>query len=539
MKHNRTRQPYAWLSAGAITVGIGAAMAAGSAVASADTGQSGAARPSNGSSSSASTGKAGAGHQRPRTTGSSSKLTPVAAAATTTQRSKGLAAARPATAKASAAADPPAAGDDPDYGNESFLPGNEVVVPGSAVKLALQQIAQTQSALQANTWGTGNVAAGVASIVPQMFLAEAAWALNTWQNSIEGAKASVANTAGVPVAHQLAQLSLLATLMLPTVAGMALDGADVTAPLVGLFGSPTAASQADGLIGQAKTNAMVYSAHLLRTAGNAEIVYISVNGGPVVPIQLDAGSSGLTILRKYVGQKNLGPSTGQGESGYGDDESSVSYSYHTYLTTIDFGGGAITAPGNIRIVDADSENAFDNYGTAPQGTAGTLGIGANTGAGPTLTALLPGETKDGILMYENLIGPFGLVVFGPNPLPSKGSVSGAPIGNVQVQINDQPKTTVKINVDSGGETGNLPYSVAGEARDGTKLKPGTKVSVYSADGQTLLYSYVINGTNSPALYSDDLPGTKPNTGRVPWNLGPMYIDYGTPDRLGATHFDYF
>jgi hypothetical protein len=292
----------------------------------------------------------------------------------------------------------------------------------------------------------------------------------------------------------------------------------------------------------AQRNGQVYAVSLLRTAGNAEIVYISVNGGPVVPIQLDTGSSGLTILRKYVGQKGLGESTGEGESGYGDDDASVSYKYHKYLTTIDFGGGAVTAPGNIRIVDADSENAFDNYGTAPQGTAGTLGIGANQGDGPTLTALLPGETKDGMLMYEKIIGPWGLVVFGPNPLPSKGSVTGLPVGDVQVQISNGTTTTttpIRINVDSGGETGNLPYSVAGDARDGNKLKPGTKVSVYTADGLTLLYTYVINDKNSPALFDGDTAGTKPNTGRIPWDLGPIYLDYGTPDRLGATHFDFF
>lgn len=548
MKQKRTRQSYAWLGAGAITVGIGAAMAAGSAVASADSGQSGASGTTSASSASASTGKPGAAHPRPRTVAAppagrvtSSGHTSAAAAATTTQRSTGVAAAKATVTTAAAESTAPsrAAAPDPGYGNESFLPGNEVIVPGSAVKLALQQIAQTQSVLQAKTWGTGNVVAGVASVVPQMFLTEAAWALNTWQNSMDGAKAAVANTVGVPVVHQLAQLSLLATIMLPTAAGLALNAADATVPVIGALGSPAAASEAASLISLAQRNGMVYSAHLLRTAGNAEIVYISVNGGPVVPIQLDTGSSGLTILRKYVGQKDLGPSTGSGESGYGDDDASVSYKYHTYLTTIDFGGGAVTVPGNISIVDADSENAFDNYGTASQGTAGTLGIGANQGTGPTLTALLPGETRDGILMYEKLIGPWGLVVFGPNPLPSKGSVVGAPVADVQVQINDGTKTTVRDNVDSGGETGNLPYSVAGDARDGNKLKPGTRVSVYTADGLTLLYTYVVNGKNSPSLFDGDTAGTRPNTGRIPWDLGPMYIDYGTPDRLGATNFDFF
>ncbi|OYN75221.1 PecA family PE domain-processing aspartic protease [Mycolicibacterium sphagni] len=549
MKQNRTRQPYAWLGAGAITVGIGVALAAGSAVASADTGQSGASGTKSESSTSASS-NAGSGHLRPRNTLApsagriTSSHTSATAAATTTQRGTGVAAAKPtATTTAAAESTDPssAATPDPTYGNESYLPGNEVIVPGSAVKLALQQIAQTQSLLQAKTWGTGNVVAGVASVVPQMFLTEAAWALNTWQNSINGAKASVANTTGVPVAHQLAQLSLLATLMLPTAAGLALNAADLSVPVVGLLGSPTAASEAAGLIGAAQTNGQVYALRLMRTVGTSQIVYISVNGGPVVPVQLDTGSSGLTILRKYVGQNNLGPATGSGESGYGDGSFSVSYTYHTYMTTVDFGSGAVTAPFNIKIVDADSEAAFDNYGTAGIGTVGTLGIGANSGSGPTVPALLPGETKDGVLMYQNIIGSWGLVVFGPNPLPSKGSVAGGPIGNVQVQVNDGPKTTLKTNVDSGGVYGGLPYSVAGDARQGQtqSLKPGTKVSVYSADGQTLLYAYTITNSNSPVLYDEATSSSLPNTGMIPWQLGPMYIDYGTPDRLGATDFDYF
>ena len=142
-----------------------------------------------------------------------------------------------------------------------------MIVPGSAVKLALQQIAQTQGVLQAKTWGTGNVVAGVASVVPQMFLTEAAWALNTWQNSMDGAKAAVANTVGVPVVHQLAQLSLLTTMMLPTAAGLALNAADWSVPIVGALGSPTAASEAASLISLAQRNGQVYAVSLLRTAG--------------------------------------------------------------------------------------------------------------------------------------------------------------------------------------------------------------------------------------------------------------------------------
>ncbi|WP_445166074.1 PecA family PE domain-processing aspartic protease [Mycolicibacterium sp. Dal123E01] len=435
----------------------------------------------------------------------------------------------------------------PGYGDTSYLPG-DVIIPGSAVKLALQQIAQTQGLLQAQTWGTGNVVSGVASVVPQMFLAEAAWALNTWQNSISGAQASVANTMGVPVAHELAQLSLLATLMLPTAAGLALNAANLTVPLVGVLGSPTAASQATGLIGQAKTNSMVYSAHLLRTVNTTQqIIYISVNGGPVIPVQLDTGSSGLTILAKYVGQKDLGPPVGTGTAGYGSQSGGVYYRYTEYETTVDFGSGATTSKFKIHVVDPEYEAAFDNYGTAGSGDVATLGIGANVGSGPTLNALLPGELKDGVMMYQNIIGSWGLVVFGPNPLPSKGKVDGGPVGNWMVKINDGQKYALKGNVDSGGVGGYLPfYVVPDDARVGTSLKPGTKVSVYTADGLTLLYTYTITAgtdttsSNSPQLYSSDTDNTAaPNTGNIPWQKGPMYIDYGTPDRLGATYFDFF
>ncbi|KDF01489.1 hypothetical protein Y900_021780 [Mycolicibacterium aromaticivorans JS19b1 = JCM 16368] len=460
---------------------------------------------------------------------------------------------QPAAAKsqrdsATAQADPAAeAAPSPGYGEQSYLPGNEVIVPGSAVTFALQQIAHTQTSLTAQTWGTGNLVAGVASVVPQMFLAEAAWALNTWQNSIGGVQASVARTVGVPVAHELAQLSLLATLMLPTAAGMALDAAQVSVPLVGIFGSASAARQAAAEIGAEKTNSMVYSAHLMRTVNTSQqIVYISVNGGPVVPVQLDTGSSGLTILQKYVGQKDLGPSLGWGIGGYGNDAISVYYKYNEYSAAVDFGGGATTSKFNIKVVDPSDEAAYENYGSASIGAVGTLGIGANTGDGPTVPALLPGELKDGVMMYQNIIGSWGVVVFGPNPLPSRGRIDGGPVGNFVVKVDDGDKYLLKGNVDSGGVYGSLPYYVVGSARDvqTNSLKSGTKISVYTADGQTLLYSYTVTAgtattpSNSPQLYDSNVEqGTFPNTGNIPWQKGPMYIDYGTPDRLGAMHFD--
>ncbi len=549
IRKSRARRPYSWLGAGAVTLGMGAALASGSAVAHADTGQSGTASDSGSTSASATKPRAGIAHTRPHaasvSSGSSSgsvraSSTPSPAASRT--RNRGVAAAQPrAATSATDVAESPTAEPTDDWGQKSYLPDNEVVVPGSAVRLALQEITQTQQLLHAQTWGTGNIVAGVASIVPQVFLAQAAWSLTTWQNTIEGAKAAVATTAGVPVAHQLAQLSLLATLMLPTAAGLALDAAALSAPLVGVLGAPAAASQAAGLIRDAKSNAQVYAVRLLRTVNTTQqIVYISVNGGPVVPVLLDTGSSGLSILSRYVGQENLGPATGTGSSAYGDDSTSVSYTYTKYRTTVDFGNGVVTSPFDIMVVDPGSEAVYDNYGTAGTGVVGTLGIGVNAGSGPTLNALLPGELKDGILMYQNIIGPWGLVVMGPNPLPVKGSVAGAPVGDVQVQIDDGPLQPLKTSIDSGGVTGGLPTSVAGSAAEGTSLKPGTRVSVYTADGQTLLYSYTITDSNSPVLYDDSTASTsRPNTGNIPFQLSPIYLDYGAPDRLGSTNFVFF
>ncbi|MCV7230135.1 PecA family PE domain-processing aspartic protease [Mycolicibacterium komossense] len=558
-KPSRVHHSYGWLGAGAVTLGIGAALASGSAVAAADSGQSGGSGAGNSTSStkpavsathsrgpartvSSSTAAVSAGPAKAVVAAAPSSSSVPSSAKTTAaplSRASHAVLAKPKpTAGATTTSDAAAATDG--YGDTSYLPDNQVIVPGAAVKLALQQIADAQQVLQAQTWGTGNVIAGLVSLVPQAILAQSALSLTTWQNSIEGAQTAVANTVNIPIAHELAELSLIGTLLLPSVAGVALDVAALTTPLVGLFGAPAAAAEASALIGQAKQNGQVYAVRLMRTVETTQqIVYLSVNGGPMVPVLLDSGSSGLSILGKYVGQENLGPATGSGSSGYGDDTISVRYYYHTYNTTIDFGGGAVTAPVSVMVVDPGSEAVYDNYGHASAGFVGVLGIGANPGGGTTPNALLPGELKDGIMVYQNILGPFGLVVFGPNPLPSRASVAGASIGNFQVKINDGPSTLVRGNIDSGGVNGNFPASVAGSAADGTGLKPGTRVSVYTADGLTLLYTYTITASNSPTIYDDSTAeASRPNTGNIPFQQGPIYLDYSTPGGLGTTYFDF-
>ena len=81
-------------------------------------------------------------------------------------------------------------------------------------------------------------------------------------------------------------------------------------------------------------------------------------------------------------------------------------------------------------------------------------------------------------------GVEGVIVFGPNPLPSTCSIAGAPVGDFQVKVNDGPLNPLRGNVD-----------------------PATS------------------------------PTTEPNTGNMPFQLGPIYLDYSTPGGLGTTYFD--
>jgi len=73
----RTSRPYTWLGAGAVTVGIGAALTAGCAVASADTGRpDGTSQPTSASTASPSASKNGTGaaRKRPQNTAVSSAV---------------------------------------------------------------------------------------------------------------------------------------------------------------------------------------------------------------------------------------------------------------------------------------------------------------------------------------------------------------------------------------------------------------------------------------------------------------------------------
>jgi len=636
---HRRIQPYTWLGAGAVTLGMGAAMVGGAAVAFADTG----ADSTSGATASQSTGSASSASAKPDastkpdTTTSRQKATraargpavaaasansagaspstanpsrkgrvaapeipdvkpaaaviPDAAAAVAVQPETALAEAAPVEANATPAATPaptvndrpsratrtaaetasalpeapdavvPADGDvtandvgtaevpqpvetapaaavvpgpaaDPAPDMTSWLPATPIV-PGAKVALALQEIADAQGIITAQTWGTGNVFAGVAAIVPQVFLASAALSLQAWGATNPGVQGLVAGTAGIPLIHQIAQVTLLSNMLLPSVAELSMGGAELFLPLVNLFGADVSAAQAE--VASAQQNGKVYAVVPVRMVATTQpVVGVSVNNGSDATLLVDSGASGLVTTRDKVGAGDLGAPIGTGSSCF---SGGLCYDYTTYSTEVDLGGGAVTtAP--VNIVDAASEELFKAF--FAWGADGILGTGANTaGPGPVAipTALMPGELSNGVLLYQNaFFGLGGVMVLGPNPLPTRVSLPGAPDAFVSVSVNGNPATAAGAIIDSGGVFGTL--NTANDTTGtpvGSNLPAGTRIDVFNPDGSALLYSYTTqSGPQGTPVIGSGLF----NTGNAAFAQNPIYLNYGydEPYGIGSTDF---
>ncbi|WP_167096906.1 PecA family PE domain-processing aspartic protease [Mycobacterium sp. DL592] len=415
----------------------------------------------------------------------------------------------------------------------SYLP-TDPIVPGVALALGKQQITDAQTSLNTVTWASGNIAGGLAAIVPQLLLSSASATLNFYSATNAGAQGFYATTANIPIVHQLAGGNLLLNILLPSLAGAEMNTAAFFLPLVGVFTGGTALDPVTNSLSAAISNSRVYGFVPVSMKATTEpVVYISVNGGPSVPVLVDTGSSGLVISRNAVNTTGLGSATGTGSATYSGAVTET-YHYTDYTTTVDFGNGIVTDPTTVHIVDQADSAAFENF--LSWGADGILGIGANAaGFAPNVpTASLPGELKDGVFLYQGLfLGFAGLMIVGQNPLPVRTSVPGAPTAYVQVQINNGTKTTVGSIIDSGGVYGTILQSIVGGAI-GSTVPAGTTISVYTADGSTLLYSYTTTSYGSPTVISTGLI----NTGYFAFQQGPVYINYAAPDLIGSTDFDY-
>jgi hypothetical protein len=295
----------------------------------------------------------------------------------------------------------------------------------------------------------------------------------------------------------------------------------------------------------------------LTERGIEPVTYVSINGGPSVPVEVDTGSVGLIIPFWHIGLQHLGLPTGLGLASYG---SGVNCVYLTFDTTVDFGNGAVTAPTSVGvgvIYFPTSPYALLTLalgpvgpliGLGPFGTAdGILGIGVNTGGFPTVGApppgsvitALPGDLNQGVLINA----PQGELQFGANPLTPipNASVSGAPVATLALQVNNGPLVPVVAVTDSGGGSGFIPSSVLGTGQVSGRVPVGTNISVYTSDGQTLLYSYTTSATVGPFLGPTVMPqptslGYQLESGFIPFALGPVYIS-NSPNGVGTTIFD--
>lgn len=455
----------------------------------------------------------------------------------------------PALAPASAAAESPAPAaavavvGDPAPNMDTWLPGGDnpgvAIVPGEKVKLALQQIEQSQALITEATWGAGNILAGFGAFGPQAALATAQLMLAVWGSSITNAQNFVADTVGVPLIHNIAQANLQSQLLWPALSQASLTTASLLIPTLGWFGADIA--EAEATVAAAKQNGKIYAQVPIRIKlGTQPIVNTKINGGRNAELLLDTGASGLVTTRDKVGSGALGEKTGEGQSCF---SGGLCYHYETYNTTVDLGDGAVgVAPVNI-VTDIPGDPVYENsVANFKQffswGADGILGVGANTagpGPSPIPTAAMPGELSDGLLIHQNVY-PFGLggyMILGPNLYPTRVSLPGAPDAFVKVSINGGAKQTAGAIIDSGGVYGTLNRSLF--PTQGTTVPAGTKIDVYATDGTTLLYSYT---TQSGAEATPYIEAGLFNTGNAPYAQGPIYLNYGfdEPYGIGSTDF---
>ena len=606
---HRRIQPYAWLGAGAVTLGMGAAMVGGTAVAFASTGSDAGSATSSASSDASSTKsdtKSEATKRRaPHVDRATAAADDPAQATTSPRRSRGAAVpalpdltadVAPAAAVAAPAVSAPAgpesnnaasnnaapaaatapvvtprravrlgrdaapqvtvpslpnpdpavqdpapaasvvapAAADPAPSMESWLP-NVPIVPGARVTIAMGEIKAAQALINQATWGAGNILAGIGSLGPQALLVTAQLALLTWSATNAGVQNFLGSTANIPLVKWVGRAAVFNEMLVPTVTQISLGVAGRLIPTLGWVGADVAAAEA--VVNSAQQNSKVYAVVPVRMKlGTQPMVNAKINGGSNASLLLDTGASGLVTTRDKVGTADLGAPVGSGNSCF---SGGLCYHYETYNTTVDLGGGAVaTAPVNI-VTDndeyPDSVQTFKDfffYGD------GILGVGANTagpGPKPIPTAAMPGELHDGVLIFQNLfpLGLGGVMVLGPNPLPTRVSLPGAPDAYVKVSINGGPLQDGAAIIDSGGVYGTLNKSFMPAAPAGD-VPAGTKIDVYAPDGTTKLYSYTAQSGDSATPFIDS--GLF-NTGNVAYKQNPIYLNYGaTPYGVGSTDF---
>jgi hypothetical protein len=276
----------------------------------------------------------------------------------------------------------------------------------------------------------------------------------------------------------------------------------------------------NGLVYQIVKMELQYNGQSVRTE---PVIYLSINGGDPAPVLVDTGSLGLIIDPRYVGVDGVDESTGYGWASYGDGSSEFLWESYDLPIGLD---GVDSSATEVLVVALQSVQGFTDYNGQH---AGVFGIGANaSGPGSTNPFLaMPGLLDQGVLFDERR----RRLILGPNPYAARVTVPGAPSSQLRVQLDDGEKVRVDTWVDSGGILGSVPDTVYG---DGPEVPPGTKVSVYTEDGETLLYSYTTTRGNTLGVTEAEADD-RFNTGFTPFSLGTLYFSFAG---AGSTSFNY-
>ena len=402
--------------------------------------------------------------------------------------------------------------------------------PVDTVPVALEQISDAKEDLREATWDSGNVLAGLAAMLPQMYLSGASASLERWQQNHLLLQQRYAETYDDPFAHWLAGARIENSIQRTVRVQDQLEAAEKLLTVVGWFGTASQMEAIGQLIGTAADNGLVYQIVKMELQYNGDnpvrtepVIYISVNGGKPAPVLVDTGSLGLIIDPRDVGVDGIGEPTGTGTASYGDGSSVFFWDSYDIPISVD---GVESSPTQILVVELQSAQGFTDYNGD---YVGVLGIGANAGGPGKFNPFLsmPGLLSQGVLFDERR----RRLILGPNPYGARTTIPGAPSSQLQVKIGDGEKTLVDTWVDSGGILGSVPDNVYG---DGPEVPPGRVVSVYTEDGETLLYSYTTTRKNTLSV-TDSEDDPRFNTGFTPFSLGTLYFSFAG---AGSTSFNY-
>lgn len=312
-----------------------------------------------------------------------------------------------------------------------------------------------------------------------------------------------------------------------------------------------------GLIGAGGATGAAGGSPSVKLTYSAEVDYASIlltiNDMPV-DVEVDTGSAGLIVPITMLDSSNLGPTIGT--SGMTQFAEWGRFFYEVHQATLDFGSGIVTAGTPIGVVyAAEEKDSEGKWVPIPQdewsepkyaaALAPVMGVGPYT-SDPLSSPLrtLPGSLGQGVLFSGlSVPNPVGRLTFGADPLPGGTSVDGWFYTTLQIDVtykskadceNDPArcttgKQTVTATIDSGGIGGGLSKSMLPEVLSAWELTDplpvGTEIAVYTADGNTLLYTTTVTANDPLPAPTVWVPSLGFNTGILPFFQRALYFDY--------------